>query len=270
MIVVRSKSDVNVRVNFGPWNQMLPHQSRPHVIPHRDTVPPVCEAKEWDEFEDEIVPSLRKFYRGRFRHPVHIPDDERTEMLNFLNEGPAPPTPPEWNKWEPPIEGENEVGAAAPAVIRVDAEDHGSVAVWRPFLQPRARRRQGCRCGSLTHQRTTHRDCPLNTSTSSRRSRGSRGSRRTPAPSVSATPEPADNEDAQSQPNVFPFPVGTWVAFTFADDTYVGRIINLYEGEDLCRVEFTDGDAGTTMAMKSTTQRSCINVISPNRLSCVC
>ena len=88
MIVVRSKADVNVCVDFGPWNQMLPHRSRPNAIPHRDTVPPVCEAKEWDEFETDIVPSLRRFYRGRFRHPIHIPDEARMEMLNFLNEGP--------------------------------------------------------------------------------------------------------------------------------------------------------------------------------------
>ena len=33
------------------------------------------------------------------------------------------------------------------------------------------------------------------------------------------------------------------MAVKFADGTYVGTIVEHYEGEDLCRVQFTDGDA---------------------------
>ena len=118
-VVVRSKDAVNLRVNFGPWHQMLPHQARPDAIPPRDTVPPACEAKDWAEFEEEIVPSLLKFYKSRFRHPVHIPDGERTEMLQFLNEGPAPPTLPEWIEWDTPVEEENEVGGSDLPFLRI-------------------------------------------------------------------------------------------------------------------------------------------------------
>ena len=64
-------------------------------------------------------------------------------------------------------------------------------------------------------------------------------------PPESPTSEAADNPDADapSQPNGFPFTVGTWVAVEFDDGAYTGTIVELYEDEQLCRVEFTDGDS---------------------------
>jgi len=99
-IMCRHKGAVDVRVQFGPWQVMLPHPKRPDAIPHRDAVPPVCEAREWPEFEAWIVPTLRMFYNDEFEHPVHIPDADKEEMLAFLTRGPDPPAPPGWIAWD--------------------------------------------------------------------------------------------------------------------------------------------------------------------------
>ena len=98
-IMVRHKGAVDVRVAFGPWKVMLPDPRRPDAIPHRDTVPPVAEGRDWPEFEALIVPTLRLFYNDAFEHPVHIPDADKEEMLAFLDRGPDPPAPPEWIVW---------------------------------------------------------------------------------------------------------------------------------------------------------------------------
>lgn len=228
-IVVRSKFHVSVRVPFGPWNTMLPHRSRPHAIPAPENVPPTMESKEWSEFTEDIAPTLLKFYKGELRHPVHIPEAVRAEMVQFLTQGPPPPVPPEWIVWGVPVESTGEVPAAvvtAPVATPVVRDP-----VHRPFLQPRRTQRRACRCGSLTHRRVTHRSCPLNPN------RANTASSTTVAPTASAT-ETADGSSSSS----FPFPVGTWVAFEFDDGVYPGIIKKHYEGEDLCQVQFTDGD----------------------------
>ena len=40
----------------------------------------------------------------------------------------------------------------------------------------------------------------------------------------------------------FPFPLGTPVAVDFTNGIYAGKITELYPGEDLCTVTFTDND----------------------------
>lgn len=228
-IVVRSKFHVSVRVPFGPWNTMLPHRSRPHAIPAPENVPPTMESKEWSEFTEDIAPTLLKFYKGELRHPVHIPEAVRAEMVQFLTQGPPPPVPPEWIVWGVPVESTGEVPAAvvtAPVATPVVRDP-----VHRPFLQPRRTQRRACRCGSLTHRRVTHHSCPLNPN------RANTASSTTVAPTASAT-ETADGSSSSS----FPFPVGTWVAFEFDDGVYPGIIKKHYEGQDLCQVQFTDGD----------------------------
>ena len=228
-IVVRSKAAVDLHVDFGPWNTMLPNPRRPDAIPHRDAVPPVCAAKDWSEFEDDIVPSLLRFYNDEFRHPVHIPDADKEEMLEFLTHGLDPPTPPAWIAWDDTDEAENQVvSTIVPVVSATTADNRRRRPVWRPFLQPR---QNACVCGSRTHQRTSHRDCPMNPS------------RVDPAPESEisrGSKEDVDDENAES--DEFPFPVGTWVCFEFDDGMYPGTITHLYPGEDLCMVEFADGD----------------------------
>ena len=230
-IVVRSKDAVSVRVPFGPWNPMLPHRSRPHAIPAPGNVPPTMESKEWSELTEDIAPTLLKFYKGELRHPVHIPEAERAEMVQFLTQGPPPPVPPEWIVWGVPVESTGEVPAAA-VTAPVPTSNVVRAPVHRPFLQPRRAQRRACRCGSLTHRRVTHRSCPLNPN------RANFASSTTVAPTVARATETADGSSSSS----FPFPVGTRVAFEFDGGVYTGTIKKHYEGEDLCEVQFTDGD----------------------------
>ena len=220
-VEVRSKPAIDPRVQFGPWNRMIPNRARPDAIPHRDVVPPICTAQEWHEFADDIVPSLWRFYNNQFRHPVHIPIPYQKEMLKFLVVGPTPPAPPGWIAWDDTLDDENQVLAtvvpAATVTAAAAAEDRRDEPVWKPFLQPRQRKRK-CKCGSLTHSRISHKDCPLN-------------------------PSRADQDStATSEATAFPFPVGTRVAFEFDDGYFAGKVNKLYEGEDLCQVHFDDGD----------------------------
>jgi len=243
-IVVRSKDAVSVRVAFGPWNPMLPHRTRPDAIPARENVPPTMRSKDWSEFTEDIAPSLLKFYGGELRHPVYIPQAEREEMVQFLTQGPPPPVPPEWITWDVPGLPTDEVPAAvvtAPVPPRVEAR----APVRRPFLQPRQPGR--CRCGSRTHRRVSHSSCPLNPNRAT-----ARAAETTVAPSVRVTEttvaptaraaETANGTNSGSEDYQFPFPVGTWVAFEFGDGVYPGVIHKIYEGEDLCEVQFSDGD----------------------------
>lgn len=233
-IVVRSKDAVSVRIPFGPWIPMLPHRSRPHAIPDPENVPPTMESKDWSELPEDIAPTLLKFYKGELRHPVHIPETERAEMVQFLTQGPPPPVPPEWIVWGIPVESTDVVPAAAvtaPVPTRIVAR----APVHRPFLQPRRAQRGACRCGSLTHRRVTHRSCPLNPNSANSTSSTA------VAPTARANDTADDTADGSSS-SAFPFPVGTWVAFEFDDGVYAGVIKKYYEGEDLCEVEFTDGD----------------------------
>lgn len=122
------------------------------------------------------------------------------------------------------------------------------------------------RCGSTTHLKVTHRDCPLN------RTRGGPGNL---CSHVAAPENPSSREDATLQQQVtqetqvdaeadedsdedsddvplsekfpgaqkpFPYALGTWVAVEFDAGLFAGRVTKLYPGEDSCMVEFTDGD----------------------------
>lgn len=103
------------------------------------------------------------------------------------------------------------------------------------------------RCGSTTHLKVTHRDCPLNP----KRVVPDNTSASEDAPQRQKTQETQVDSDDEPLSTVFagaasPFryPLGTWVAFTFGGDTFAGTITKIYPGEDLCQVTFSDGDQG--------------------------
>ena len=125
--------------------------------------------------------------------------------MDFLTNGPAPATPPEWIDWGNPPAARtlppSDPESGAVAAIREPEERRR--AVWGPFLQPRR---------SVANNQ------------------------------VSTTNDVVNNEVSTTSSKPFPFPVGTWVAFEFDDGVYPGQIAECYEGEDLCRVEFADGD----------------------------
>lgn len=272
-ILVRSKDAVDLNVAFGPWNQILPNPQRPNAIPRCGDIPPVCEPKDWFEFNEEIVPSLTKFYNEEFQHPVHIPVAEKEEMLQFLTHGPDPHDPPAWLGWDDVEVETQEVPPDAPLVAAAAENRRRRQPLWRPFLQPR--RQRTCACGSHTHQRTTHRDCPMNRSRVpiANHPRRVQPPATNPSPHAAAqtTPPPPDVEaptnnvsphvklPAHQPPNAttnspsncvstsattqqFPFAVGTWVAFEFDSGLYAGQITQVYHEDNECKVVFTDGD----------------------------
>ena len=119
------------------------------------------------------------------------------------------------------------------------------------------------RCGSTTHLKVSHRDCPLNPkrvapdNPSGRESAPPRQKKRTQETQVDSDAEShtsVGSEDSEDSDDIvlskrfpgavkpFPYPVGTRVAVEFGDDIYSGTISKLYPGEDLCEVIFTDGD----------------------------
>ena len=133
---VKSKRCCSLQVPFGDWYQMLPNPTlEGHTVPHRNTVPPVCEAKEWSEFREEIAPTLLPFYKSEYRHSVHIAAKDRDEMVAFLTNGPGPTTPPEWVDWadfavrEPSTDPATELHGNTPEKAR-------KRPVWRPWLKP--------------------------------------------------------------------------------------------------------------------------------------
>ena len=53
----------------------------------------------------------------------------------------------------------------------------------------------------------------------------------------------SNNDVAASASNdSFPFPLGTWVAMSFPSGWFSGTIQDIFPGEDLCKVTFSDGD----------------------------
>ena len=93
------------------------------------------------------------------------------------------------------------------------------------------------RCGSTTHRKITHRECPLNPKRAAPDNPGASES----APSTQPTQVDMDSEE---NPAAFPYPLGTMVAVNFNEGTFAGTIIEHYAGEDSCLVQFTDGDKG--------------------------
>ena len=74
------------------------------------------------------------------------------------------------------------------------------------------------------------------------------------AESAAGAEESEDSEDSEDSDDVplskkfpgavkpFPYPLGTWVAVEFGENTFPGTITKVYPGENLCEVVFTDGD----------------------------
>ena len=72
----------------GMWRQMYPSlfDLRPHTPHAKTAVPPVSPNNEWDDFETNVVRTLKDFYTGRMKHGFTIPAEEKQEMMVFLNE----------------------------------------------------------------------------------------------------------------------------------------------------------------------------------------
>ena len=99
-IDVRSKAAVSARVPWSSSYQIMPHPRVPEtVLPASTQVPALAPSKSWPKFRKKVVPCLKKFYSRSYRHPVHIPPEERQEMLRFLRSGPASPSAPAWIDW---------------------------------------------------------------------------------------------------------------------------------------------------------------------------
>jgi len=232
-IMCRHKGAVDVRVQFGPWQVMLPHPKRPDAIPHRDAVPPVCEAREWPEFEAWIVPTLRMFYNDEFEHPVHIPDADKEEMLAFLTRGPDPPAPPGWIAWDD-AEVDADAVAGAGAGTGADA-DAGARAGADAGAEARAGAGAGAGAGAEARAGA---GAGAGTGAGAGADAGARA-----GADAGAGAEARAGADAGAGAGAaeFPFPVGTWVAFEFSNGTYTGRISKVWNA-DLCKVDFADGD----------------------------
>ena len=159
-IDVRSKSAVSARVPWSPRFKLLPFPGvSERVLPASTQAPTLAPSKSWPEFKAKVVPCLQRFYSRAYRHPVHIPPEEGEEMLQFLKNGPAPPSAPAWIDWSRDIP-QSEADAAAvdapasgpderaptsgPAEIRRKKEYH-------PFLAPRKNADgKKCRCEFAT------------------------------------------------------------------------------------------------------------------------
>ena len=252
-VMVRSKNACSLWVEFGPWIQMLPHRSRPDAVPDRDVVPPVLELKEWEDFPKVIAPSLSRFYKEKFCHPVHIPVEIKDEMLLVLSSGPGPATPLPWIEWgDPPAAGTStalppsDSGSGAAAAAR---EPRGRRrAVWGPFLAPRMNAIPPVATASAETSNTQVTSASAETILAPPRTSGlppvATASAETASTQV-ATASAVQDKDANKSTEPFPYPVGPWVAVDFRDaGLYAGQIAEIYDGYDLCRVEFTDGDAG--------------------------
>ena len=81
-IFVRSKKHCGADTPWGPWAQILPFPGT-NVVHEPTTCPPMEPPKPWTELEDEIVPSLTKFYERVFPHPVTIPQSDLASMRSF-------------------------------------------------------------------------------------------------------------------------------------------------------------------------------------------
>ena len=158
-IDVRSKAAVSARVPWGPRYKILPFPGVPlTVLPASTQAPSLATQKPWPEFKAKVVPCLKRFYSRAYRHPVHIPPEEREEMLQFLQNGPAPPSAPAWIDWSRDIPQSEADAAAVDADVADQSEAPASGPYeraptsgpaeirrkkeWRPFLAPHERERR--------------------------------------------------------------------------------------------------------------------------------
>ena len=238
---------------------MLPFADAPmSELPVQTDKPAPQSNKVWPRY-DEIVSSLRKFYLHKFQHPVHIPIHEQQEMLYFCDNGPAEATPPAWIDWTlpnttvPDVVETNPDATSAP-VVRARTD------VYRPFLAPRLTNARGrkCKCGSTTHLKVSHCECPLNPN---RRpddvddgdcddgDDGDDGDCGDDGDDGDCGDDGDDGDcgddgDDDGEKRSFRFPLKTRVAMEFNGQVYAGQVHHIYDGEDLCEVVFTDGDRG--------------------------
>ena len=256
IVKVRSKSAVSAKVQWGPWNQMMPHpEVSESELPAHDAVPEMQKPKEWAEFKDTIAPALLKFYNHKFAHPVFIPEADKREMLSFLQTGPPVPFLPEWIDWN-----SAEASAVRPEQPQPTATSTLSASVpnrrkkvWKPFLQPRHNRNgKKCKCGSVSHAKVTHASCPLNpkrvrdpdvdTSPPRARARTHEKNSSDEDSSSSDSSEDVLLRDVLPKTPAFPYPIGTRVAVEFSSGLFEGKITKLFSDTGTCLVVFSDGD----------------------------
>lgn len=159
-IDVRSKSAVSARVPWSAWHQIMPHPRLPEtVLPTSDQEPDLAPSKSWPQFKEQIVPCLKKFYSRSYRHPVHIPPEERHEMMQFLRRGPPPASAPAWIDWDNNADDDMQSESADDSAADNDQRETARVPFsgpasiqskkknWKPFLAPRENPDgKKCRC----------------------------------------------------------------------------------------------------------------------------
>ena len=91
------------------------------------------------------------FYEGRIRHGIRIPDIEKEEMLQYLQEGPPEGQPPAWINWDDGADPPDD-GAVSSLESDVQQFDEDSEEDYVSFLHlPKNKGGKKCRCGSDTH-----------------------------------------------------------------------------------------------------------------------
>ena len=78
-IFVKSKQHCGADTPWGPWAKILPYPGT-NVVHEPATCPRMEPPKPWPELEEEIAPSLIKFYERRYPHPVTIPQSDLASM----------------------------------------------------------------------------------------------------------------------------------------------------------------------------------------------
>lgn len=236
-IYVRSKKHCGADTPWGPWAQILPFPGT-NVAHEPEESPAMAAPKPWPELEEEIAPSLTKFYERRFPHPVTIPQSDLDAMRSFefthfvhpacllhkfilmsiastsligdILRGELPPqVAPDWIDWNVDTEAVSETEEEASSSEEDPFDDDDK---WQPFLQPRRKR---ARMAALAESEEEEDDMELE----------------------------SNQGDATDEP--FPYPVGTRVARDFGEHGIYWGVIEKHYPDDnkLCLVRFTDGDS---------------------------
>ena len=112
-----------------------------------------------------VCVSCVRFYTGDIRHGIHIPRQDKTEMLDFLDSGPGD-TPPEWINWRAVTATDGDDSSTSSSDDSSTSHDVSSdedTDSDTPFLHlPRNPDGRKCRCGSDTHLTIQSHACPLN------------------------------------------------------------------------------------------------------------
>ena len=185
-VFTRAKKAIGDKTKWCEWTQMYPSLLDARVLrPHAPAdVPPRATNKLWEDFPTRVGPTLlrwdthttaparthtlsltlhNRFYGGRMKHGIAIPQEEKDEMQSFLRNGPVRGDPPAWIDWDV---ADDEI----PELVDNSSSDGGDEYAEDsdgddpiPFLHlPLNPAGRTCRCGSRTHRTITSHACPLN------------------------------------------------------------------------------------------------------------